>query len=502
MQGLFVACGLMELQSKTNYISLDFPASLDATRLEAACRALVSHHQILRTVFIPHQRQLLQVVLRSCPADFKHYQCGSDIESFASKIIDTDNTERAVFGKSFVRFMFFDGGAHGFRLTLRINHAQFDGMSFPVMIEDLAAAYRETEHLSHWPGFSDFIYSAREVHETGAVAFYRGLLAGSVMTEIAAQTKPSYNYPVDEIIRRQVPHVWFSEHDITFPTVLKAAWSMVLAEMTGKMDVVFGYLVNGRNLPMPQIDEVVGPCINITPVRIEHQAGTVLKLLQHVRDQNLEAMPYENYSFEKIVANCTQWPRWTRCNTIVQCQHIAVESGPITFGDFKCHLTATNPPSDLADLIIDAGPTGSAGKEMTISFLFCKDKIPYRVVTQMANLLCSYITHIGSDVNAALPFAAEEISNAISGAGEKSRSIESVVQKVWNKVLGSASDHSKEPITTETPFYDIWGSLIAAAHFTDCYRGEGLDIKMEDIIEHPSMRLQGELLRRKRLEQN
>ncbi|MCJ1261333.1 hypothetical protein MMC22_001197 [Lobaria immixta] len=520
MQGLFVACGLMERRSKTNYISLDFPASLNATRLEAACRALVTRHEILRTVFIAHQQQLLQVVLRSFPGDFKHYRCGIDIESFASKIIETDNTERAVLGKSFVRFMFFDGGAHGFRLTLRINHAQFDGMSFPMMVEDLAAAYRETEHLSHWPGFSDFIYSAREVHETGAVAFYSSLLAGSAMTEIATQPKLSYyNSPVDEVIRRQIPHVSFPEHGITFPTVLKAAWSMVLAEMTGKMDLVFGYLVNGRNLPMPSIDEVVGPCINITPVRIQHQAGTALELLQHVKNQNLEAIPYENYSFEKIVASCTQWPRWTRCSTIVQCQHIAVESGPITFGDLECHLKATNPPSDLADLIVDAGPSGSTGKEMTVSFLFSTSKVPYDVVAQMASSLTSYITSIGSDVDAALPFISErsspsrdsvpltghnhskEISKAVVDADEKPCSIAHIVRQVWDKVLGSASDQSKESIATETPFYDIWGSPIAAAHFAACYRGEGLDIKMEDIIEHPSMRLQSELLRRKRLEQ-
>ena len=520
MQGLFVACGLMEQRSKTNYISLDFPGSLDATRLEVACRALVAHHQILRTVFVPHLQQLLQVVLKSFPGDFKHYQCASDIESFASKIIDTDNTERAVFGKSFVRFMFFDGGVHGFRLTLRINHAQFDGMSFPVMIEDLAKIYREPEHLSHWPGFSDFIYGAREVHETGAVAFYHNLLAGSVMTEISPQLKLShYNDPVNRKITRQIPHVSVSEHGITFPTVLKTAWSMVLAEMTGKTDVVFGYLVNGRNLPMPNIEEVIGPCINIMPVRIQNQAGTALDLLQQVRDQNLEAIPYENFSFEEIVASCTEWPRWTRCSTIVQCQHIAVESGPTTFGDLECHLTATNPPSDLADLIVDAGPSGSGDKEMTVSLLFSSKKISDDFAARMATSLCSYITRINSDVNTALPSIAEhklpsyisnpttdhscsqEMSNPASGGDQEPHLIDSIVRQVWNKVLGPASDSFEASITTETPFYEIWGSPIAAAHYVDCYAGAEVDMTMEEIFEQPSMRLQSELLHRKRLKQ-
>ena len=109
------------------------------TRLEAACKMLVARHQILRTIFVPFQRQLLQVVLQSFPGDFQHYDWSTDIESYAGKIIECDSADKAALGKTFVRFMFFNGGVNGFRLTLRLNHAQFDGMSFPLVIEDLAA---------------------------------------------------------------------------------------------------------------------------------------------------------------------------------------------------------------------------------------------------------------------------------------------------------------------------------------------------------------------------
>src|SRR5690606_9775151 len=106
-------------------------------------------------------------------------------------------------------------------------------------------------------------------------------------------------------------------------------------------DVVFGYLVSGRSLPMAQIEDVVGPCINTTPVRVDTRlTSTVLELLESVRDKNLQGMAYETYPFDKIVSNCTEWPSWTRFSTLLECQVAAVEPGTIPFGQgLECFLS-------------------------------------------------------------------------------------------------------------------------------------------------------------------
>ncbi|CAH0021010.1 unnamed protein product, partial [Clonostachys rhizophaga] len=278
MQAVLVARGLRE--PKANYISLHFKRELDFARLEAACRTLVERHQILRTVFFARRQQLLQVVLRSFSGAFHQYQCNNDesLEIFADKLIEEDaSNDRASLGKSFIRFMFFDGGSAGFRLTLRIN--------------------THTSDSSIWPGFSSFIYTAREMHDAGAVEFYRDLLDGASMTEIGLHQKPPYsNYPASQLLMRRVPRVEFPERGITFAVVLKAAWAKVLAAVTGQPDIVFGYLVSGRSLPMAQIEDIIGPCINAVPVRVDtRKAKTKLELLENVRDQNLQGMPYETY---------------------------------------------------------------------------------------------------------------------------------------------------------------------------------------------------------------
>ena len=525
MQSVFVASALRDPQSKANYISLDFASALDKARLEAACHALVARHQILRTVFFAHRQQLLQVVLRSLPEVFAHYQNNGDesLETFAAKKIEEDNVnDRAALGRSFLRFMFFDGGAGGCRLTIRINHSQFDGISFPLLLEDLASLYAGTaSDVSRWPGFSSFSYTAHEMHEAGAVDFYEGLLDGASMTEIAShKTLPFDHHPADQLLMRRVPRVEFPGRGLTFAVVLKAAWAKVLAAVTGQADVVFGYLVSGRSLPMAQIEDVVGPCINTTPVRVNTQEPTtVLELLEGVRDQNLQGMPFETYPYDKIVSNCTQWPSGTRLSTLLECQIAAVEPGTVPLGEgLKCFLSATNPRSDLADLVVDAMPSGSGGDGakdiMRVQFLYSAQRVSTSLVAKMADLLCSYLDQIHhqneldqplSTLAPALDPVASDSKPVVNGSTDsnnakdakkgvvdasKTAAVTPDVEKVWREVLDDVT------MNPQTPFYSIWSSPIAAAQFAVQYNKLGYQVDMEDIVAHATMEQQSGLLSR------
>jgi amino acid adenylation domain-containing protein len=523
MQAIFVASGLRAPRSKANYVSLDFASTLDMARLKVACHALVERHQILRTVFLAHQHQFLQVVLRSLPGVFSYHPCssGESLDQLAVRTIEEDAVrDRAALGMSFVRFMFFDGGTAGCCLTLRINHAQFDGISFPLLLEDLAALYSGTaSDVSRWPGFSSFLCTAREMHDTGAADFYRGLLAGASMTEIASHKKPPYSsYPASQLLTRRVPRVELPERGITFAVVLKAAWAKVLAAVTGQVDVVFGYLVSGRSLPKAQIEDVVGPCINMTPVRVDtRRTSTVLELLDSVRDKNLQGMTYETYPFDKIVSHCTEWPPWTRFSTLLECQVAAIEPGTVPFGHgLKCSLSATTSPSDLADLVVDAMPSGSGddGKMMRIQFLHSAERVPGGLVADMADLLCAYLDQIRhrdgldspwpSAAPAPKPIAmdptrptydstSQHVSkDATSDVADESKAavIVSDVETVWRGIFGEVA------MDPATPFYAIWSSPIAAAHLADLYNRLGYRMEMEDIIQHPTMKEQSVMLSR------
>jgi len=75
--------------------------------------------------------------------------------------------------------------------------------------------------------------------------------------------------------------------------------------------------------------------------------------------------------------------------------------------------------------------------------------------------------------------------------------IESMVQATWTEILlgeGETSD-----IGMDTPFYYVWGNLVAAAAICKIYRGRGFEVSVEDIIDKPTIREQIKLLKGNRL---
>lgn len=70
-------------------------------------------------------------------------------------------------------------------------------------------------------------------------------------------------------------------------------------------------VVSGRNLVLgnSDINEVLGPCLNIIPIRVqlEDRITTVLDLLHNIHNQQLAAIPFETTGFDRIVKECTDW---------------------------------------------------------------------------------------------------------------------------------------------------------------------------------------------------
>jgi len=111
-------------------------------------------------------------------------------------------------------------------------------------------------------------------------------------------------------------------HQYTFATYLKAAWALVLAHnssgsnargSTQKFDVVFGHGVTTRSIaPSSSTDLIVGPCLDIIPVRVIVPAATpdaitAGALLHSIHSQHLSGLPHHAYGFSDIVRDCTNW---------------------------------------------------------------------------------------------------------------------------------------------------------------------------------------------------
>ena len=116
------------------------------------------------------------------------------------------------------------------------------------------------------------------------------MLAGSTMTSIISYSKRmSLTTPnvLNTMIMERLPLVAFKSYGITAATVIKAAWALVLAEIAATPDTVHGHLVPGQNLPLDGVESIMGPCLNIVPVRANmNKMATVLDSLHAIRSSN------------------------------------------------------------------------------------------------------------------------------------------------------------------------------------------------------------------------
>ncbi|KAF4537164.1 AMP-dependent synthetase/ligase [Lasiodiplodia theobromae] len=234
-----------------NYLTYHITGVIDEQRLAAACQTLVAHHAILRTVFAVQGRQLYQVVLKRLPTPLlsHHPHNTSPASAIAADM-------RAPLTLSTPRTAFLlctqqsSSPTTTHSLTIRLSHAQYDGLSLPILLADLRAAYAGTA-LSPASPFAAFIHASMQNDEAAAEQHYRTLLHGARMT------------PITRVLR--VDSAALQASGLTFAAA----------------DVVFGSIVAGRS-SVAGGDKVVGPCMNVVPVR------------------QVEGLPFETLGFRRV----------------------------------------------------------------------------------------------------------------------------------------------------------------------------------------------------------
>ncbi len=98
----------------------------------------------------------------------------------------------------------------------------------------------------------------------------------------------------------------------------------------------------------------------------------------------------------------------------------------------------------------------------------------------------------------AVPVDADSLTHCVDvKQPSTSIDIESIVQAAWTEIL--LGEEETSDIGMDTPFYYVWGDLVAAAAIHKIYRGKGFEVSVEDIIDNPTIREQVKLLKENRL---
>lgn len=302
---------LQDPPSRWPHWILDLPPDVDFQRLQNACRKLVQHFEILRTVFILLDDQYFQVVLRklSPPFDIVDNKGGSSSDA-ANSACERDLRRPRQLGSSFVRFMAIKDSAGQHKFIFRLSHAQFDGFSFSSVLQTLSQFYF-TDSLPSPASFRQ-VLSFNNAKKEQSTVHWTGRLHCSTFPDWSTSSPAAgsaYSTKDRLLVSKIAPMPSVSQcGDISPATIFHAACAVVLSRRFGQREVVFGRLVTGRAMLPSELQSTVGPLLTEVPVRCTVQeTDTLLQIAQQMQARFIEDSKHEATGMVDIIRRASDW---------------------------------------------------------------------------------------------------------------------------------------------------------------------------------------------------
>ncbi|EWM10644.1 condensation domain-containing protein, partial [Kutzneria sp. 744] len=244
---------------------------LDPKVLREAAEKLLRRHGNLRAGFRQRKNgQGMQVLHRDVELPWREVAA---TESEVDGILAADRAERFELAKPpALRFTVISLGDDEFCVVLTCHHILIDGWSAPLLLGELWTLYGGgalppvTPYRNYLGWLSKQDRAAAEAAWAKALDGLDG--ATKVAPELTGTVMPSaIDVELSELDTTRLLDA-SRANGLTLNAGIQGAWAVVLSELTGRDDVVFGAVVSGRPPEVPGIETMVGLFINTIPVRI------------------------------------------------------------------------------------------------------------------------------------------------------------------------------------------------------------------------------------------
>jgi hypothetical protein len=212
-----------------------------------------------------------------------------------------------------------DASARELTFSIHIGHIIFDGISWDLILKDIASAYAHDGVISTRPSFTGYLQSRLLQRSPDSYEYWRNLLQGSSpspcipLKSPSARPDPNNIEPFsNEHIFDRILNISSDETQLHFPAsvVCQVAWAITLNCVTRHPDVIFGYLFHGRDENITESEQIIGCCTTIVPARIQlDETMTSVSLLDHVQKQVHSSSTHSHLGSHTIAQSCTDWPR-------------------------------------------------------------------------------------------------------------------------------------------------------------------------------------------------
>lgn len=283
--------------------------SPNAVEMKTHWASMFQRHGILRTCFFStgsREHALVQAILKQWEPDWLSFSTDASslneaIDRHAMTVPPAMNSDSPAVSLATIQ------DADVVYLSFICHHAYYDGMAISRLLKEVGDLVSGVE-LPAAPSYEPFLREMLRLPESTGL-FWKQHLNGFKPTPLPHSPGGSSGRGL------LVRNLTVSYSDIrdrlkvinsTLLSLIQASWASLLHIILQNDNVCFGNVVSGRTLDIERLDELVAPCFNTLPLRInfqEHKLNTnVIKAFQSL---NIETLQYQFTPLRQIQSRCS-----------------------------------------------------------------------------------------------------------------------------------------------------------------------------------------------------
>ncbi|GHF80856.1 hypothetical protein GCM10018790_68250 [Kitasatospora xanthocidica] len=301
----------------TLQIAVDVAGELDPALLRASAEALLRRHDNLRAAFLTRDDgEPVQVVPERVRLGWSEQDLtgltGAAQQQRLTELTDEELSRRFdLASPPLVRFTVLRLGAGRHRLLWSVHHALVDGWSMAIFAQELFTLYAngaDPSVLAPVAPYRDYAAWLETTDDEADRAAWKTVLdgvgEGTVLFPGAGAAEPALPQElfaeVDEELTARLT-AWAGGHGLTLNTVVQGAWAVLLGELTGRRDVLFGSVGSGRPAELAGVETIVGSFLNTLPVRVRlDRGGSVAALLSELQEQQFTLADHQRIGLAEL----------------------------------------------------------------------------------------------------------------------------------------------------------------------------------------------------------
>ncbi|WP_407562708.1 amino acid adenylation domain-containing protein [Streptomyces sp. 184] len=312
---------LYDAQTPDAYVGqlvVDVAGALDPGLVRVSWQALLDRHTGLRAGFRQPAGtgRPVQVVVDAVELPWREEDLAglgaAEAQAESERIADAERERRFDLGRApLLRVALLRLGAERYRMVVTLHHIALDGWSLPVVLRELWTLYAAGGDVSVLPPATPhrdhLAWLHRQDDEAAAEAWRQALADVDEPTLVAPAGRDAGPAPTGKVVAEPGAELTAALEDLargrglTLNTVLETAWAMVVGQLAGRSDVVFGTVVAGRPAELPGTADMVGLFLNTVPVRVRVAPGqTIAEVLDAVRAQQTALLDHQHLGLADI----------------------------------------------------------------------------------------------------------------------------------------------------------------------------------------------------------